>query len=258
MKKFFLSLIALSLLLTSGCSIKRYGLDEPSLLLQYYQGPFTWNNIVLGQTSEEELISILQKMPEVQEGSVSELDNRDEDIKTIYAGFIEGYREYSLFAYLLDDSVQVLNFRGAYLTLETAQDELGPIEKFNVVRFYNLFDEISGYGYSETDGYFLEFDYGNVWNADRLKAALISPYKITQIILASEIGLDILIETYIDYNARDYLQTKSDFSEWHGYGKYEIEDVDQFRSRPSSLSPINPSYSSTVTGEIMMVFDSLL
>lgn len=205
----------------TGCSSQRYGLNKPSLLLQYYEGPYRWAGIVLGQSTLEETIAQLELLNFVDTESIYQGSGYGDFDYGVYLNFQDGFREERMSVWFMDGKAQTLNFSSQY-TLDEIQKNLGEVEKLVVYGWMYEQPMMKYYGYSESTGYVILGGPSNGRNLDELEEVTLSDESIFFVKL---IHPDVLMNVQsIQMSAvvRDYIISEGYFEDWHGYGEYEV------------------------------------
>ena len=220
MKKIFHYLIAIMVLLLSSCSSRQYGLNKPSLLLQYYEGPYRWAGIVLGQSTLEDTIVILESLDFVDVESIYQADGYSGIDYRLFLDFQEGYREDGLCIWFVDDMAQVLVFPN--YTLAEIQESLGEVEKFVAYGWMYERPMMDYFGYSTSVGYVIRGGPGNGKNLDELERVILSDDSIFSIKLIHPNIMMYVLGVEMGTAVRDYIISEGYFTDWHGYGEYEV------------------------------------
>lgn len=219
------TLVLLFLLLSiSGCR-EFFGLLKPSLILKYYQGPYQWGDITLGQSTIEETKDALCALDEVLEKTIHKANIYDFVDIAIFADFQEGYRESSLGIWFIDGKAQIIEFFGDELTLDEIQTHLGNVEKFAVFTLYRGTNLVIDYdGFSLKFGYIIEGGRDIKRFEKDIQGEEINEKTIFFLYL---IHPDVIDEFY--YEGSDYWNyffEEGGFQDWHGYGEYEVQRPD--------------------------------
>jgi len=223
--KRIINLTIVFFLLLSLCGCRDYfELRKPSLILQYYQGPYQWAGIELGKTTVEETKNILLNLEGIDDTSYTEGSRFHFVDSAVFINFQKVYRESSLSVWFVDDKAQVIEFFGNILTLEEIQTQLGEVEKF--VAYMHHYERILVYydGLSFNAGYIIVGGPQHELVNDDLEVVTIDENSIFSIYL---IHPDFFDEYY--YKGSDYwnyLFEEGGFQDWHGYGEYEVQRPD--------------------------------
>ena len=219
-KRYPCLILTIMLLLSSGCS-SRYDLDKPSLLLQYYNFPYSWGGIVLGQSTVEDTIEKLESMDFVEVDSIYKAKYYSDIDFALFLEFKEGYREDELNIWFIDGKAQVLVFSG-YYTLAEIQENLGEVEKFVAYGWTPEGPAISYYGYSVNAGYVIGGSPQTQRNLDKLEEVVLRNNSIIYAKLINPDQLMYVLGVEMGLAKRDYVISEGAFSDWHDYGEYEV------------------------------------
>lgn len=221
MKKLFHYFLSIIIILLSGCSSRRYGLNKSSLLLQNYTDPYCWAGIVLGQSTLDETFEQLESLDFVDADSIYQGSGYGDFDHGLYLNFQDGYREERMSVWFKDGKAQALNFSGQY-TLDEIQKSLGEVEKFVVYGWMYEQPMMKYYGYSVSSGYVILGSPSNGRNLDELEEVTLSDDSIFFVKLIHPDVLMYVQSIQMSAVVRDYIISEGYFADWHGYGEYEV------------------------------------
>lgn len=215
-----LTIMFLFLFSLSGCS-DYYELYKPSLVLEYYQGPYKWAGIELGKTSKEDTKNILLSLEEVVENTLYEGSRFSFIDIAVCVDFIIGYREDSCCIWFVDDEALFIEFFGNESKIEEIQTHLGEVEKF-AVYMYRIESVILKYeGFSLESGYIIGGGPHKLWIDEDIETVTIDENSLFSVYF---IHPDFFDEYY--FKGSDfwiYFFEEGGFQDWHGYGEYEVQ-----------------------------------
>ena len=220
-KIYFYPIFIIFIFLLIGCS-EYEKLEKPSLLLQYYEGPYNWAGIVLGQSSREETIVQLKSLDFVDSETITQEDAYTGFDFRIFLDLQPGYREEVLSIWFKDDKAMVLDFYSPYFTLAEIQENLGEVEKFVVYGWMHERPMMDYFGYSVSAGYVIRGGPSDGRNLDELEIVTLSDNSIFFLDLIHPDVLMNVLSIEMGTAARDYLINEGHFVDWHGYGEYEV------------------------------------
>ena len=219
-KQYHYIFLIIFLLFCSSCS-SRYGSEKPSLLLQNYEHPFSWAGITLGQSSLEETLEALESMDFVDVESIYQAEVFKDVDFGIYLDFQEGYRENGIRVWFIDDKAQVLQFSSLY-TLSEIQENLGEVEKFVAYGWMHERPMLDYYGYSTSAAYVIRGGPSSRGNYNKLEQVTLNEDSIFFVYLINPDMLMYVLGVNMGTAKRDYVFSEGAFTDWHGYGDYEV------------------------------------
>jgi len=220
-----LIILLISLLSLNSCQ-NISELNKSSLILQYYQGPYQWAGITLGESTKEETKVLLTNIAEVKEETLYEGKRFEGIDSALCVDFQEGFRESSICVWFIDNKAQVLEFFGGSLELSEIIDNIGEVEQFAALIIQEESTYIRYFGVSLKSGFIVLGSPNISSNVLGVRQVIIDSDDEFHVDLMSPDIFDLLLDISMGKEIGKYLIEKGGFQDWHGYGEYEVQKPD--------------------------------